>query len=138
MLSHGLIGFIQEQKVDLILQTNHTCHYAFQNRIEKKPSSRQMQKKHLIKCNIPLFGLPWRLSGKEFACQCRTFRFDLWVRKIPQRRKWKPTPIFLPGDSHGQRSLVGYSPLGHKESDTTERLNRTELNQQLINHNNTT
>ena len=42
---------------------------------------------------------------------------------IPWRRKWQPTPIFLPGESHGQRSLVGYSPWGHKESDTTERLN---------------
>ena len=36
------------------------------------------------------------------------------------RRKWQPTPVFLPGESHGQRSLVGYSPWGHKESDTTE------------------
>ena len=47
--------------------------------------------------------------------------FDPWVRKAPWRRKWQPTPIFLPGESHGQRSLVGYSPWGHKESDTTER-----------------
>ena len=38
------------------------------------------------------------------------------------RRKWQPTPVFLPGKSHGQRSLVGYSPWGRKESDTTERL----------------
>ena len=44
------------------------------------------------------------------------------VGKIPWRRKWQPTPVFLPGESHGQRSLVGYSPRGHKESDTTERL----------------
>ena len=44
------------------------------------------------------------------------------VRKILWRRKWKPTPILLPGKSHGWRSLVGYSPWGHKESDTTERL----------------
>ena len=42
------------------------------------------------------------------------------VRKIPWRRKWQPTPVFLPGKSHGQRSLVGYSPWGHKELDTTE------------------
>ena len=41
-------------------------------------------------------------------------RFDLWVAKIPWRRKWPPTPVFLPGQSHGQRSLVGYSPRGHK------------------------
>ena len=41
------------------------------------------------------------------------------VGKIPWRRKWKPTPVFLPGKSHGQRSLVGYGPCGRKESDTT-------------------
>ena len=46
--------------------------------------------------------------------------FDPWVRKIPWRRKWQPTPIFLPGEFHGQRSLVGYSPWGRKESDTTD------------------
>ena len=41
-------------------------------------------------------------------------------RKIPWRRKWQPTPVFLPGESHGQRSLAGYSPRGHKESDMAE------------------
>ena len=46
--------------------------------------------------------------------------FDPWVRKIPWRRRWQPTPVFLPGKSHGQRSLVGYSPWGCKESNTTE------------------
>ena len=49
-------------------------------------------------------------------------RFDPWVRKIPWRRKWQPTPVFLPRKSHGRRSLVGYSPPGRKESDTTEQL----------------
>ena len=53
--------------------------------------------------------------------------FDPWVGKIPWRRKWQPTPVFLPGESHGRRSLVGYSPWGHKESDTTERLHFTSL-----------
>ena len=48
--------------------------------------------------------------------------FDPWVRKIPWRRKWQSTPVFLPGESHGQRSLAGYSPRDCKESDTTERL----------------
>ena len=47
-------------------------------------------------------------------------RFDPQVRKIPWRRAWQPTPVFLPGESHGQRSLVGYSPWGRKQSDTTE------------------
>ena len=49
-------------------------------------------------------------------------RFSPWVGKIPWRRAWQPTPVFLPGEFHGQRSLAGYSPWGHKESDTTEGL----------------
>ena len=48
----------------------------------------------------PLFGLPGWLSGKEPACQCRKFGFDPWVRKIPWRRKWQPTPVFLLGLEH--------------------------------------
>ena len=48
--------------------------------------------------------------------------FNPWVRKIPQRRERLLTPVFLPGESCGQRSLAGYSPWGHKESDMTERL----------------
>ena len=50
-----------------------------------------------------------------------------WVRKIPWGKKWQPTPIFLPGKFHGQRSLVGYSPWGHKESDMTEQLSTHRL-----------
>ena len=61
-------------------------------------------------------GLPRWLSGKESACQCRRYRLDPWVRKIPWRREWIPTPVFLPGESHGQRSLVGFeTPQGLKE-----------------------
>ena len=67
-------------------------------------------------------GLPWWLSGKESPGQCKRCGFSPWVRKILWRREWQPTPVFLPRESHGQRSLVGYSPRGHKESDTTERL----------------
>ena len=67
--------------------------------------------------------LPWWLSDKESSCQYRRHGFDPWVGKIPWRRAWQPTPVFLPGESHGQRSPVGYSPRGHKESDTTKRLN---------------
>ena len=48
--------------------------------------------------------------------------FDPWVRKIPWRRKWQPTPVVLSGKLHGQKSLVSYSPRGHKESDTSEPL----------------
>ena len=67
---------------------------------------------------------PGSTSGKEPACQRRKRkrrRFDPWVTKIPWRRKWQPTPIFLPGKSPEQRSLVGYSPWSCKESDRTER-----------------
>ena len=61
-------------------------------------------------------------SGKEPTCQCRRFkrhRFDPWVGKFSWKRKWQPVSVFLPGGSHGQRSLAGYSPWGHKELDTT-------------------
>ena len=61
-----------------------------------------------------LFGLPRWLSGKESACRCRRGRCSPLVRKIPWRRKWQPTPVFLSGKSHGQRSLVVYSPWGCK------------------------
>ena len=59
-------------------------------------------------------GLPRWPSGKESTCQCRRRGFYPWVGKIPWRRKWQPTPVFLPGKSHGQRGLVGYSPWGHR------------------------
>ena len=50
----------------------------------------------------------------------RRHRFDPWVRKIPWRRAWQSAPVFLPGESHGHRSLVGYSPWDCKELDTTK------------------
>ena len=62
-------------------------------------------------------------SGKSPTCQCRRLKrhgFNPWVRKIPWRRAQQPTPVFLPGESHGQRNLGGYSPQGSKELDTTE------------------
>ena len=66
---------------------------------------------------------PSWLSGKESTCQCgrgKRYWFDLWVGEIPWRRKWQPTPVFLPGKFHGQRSLAGHSPWGRRGSDTTE------------------
>ena len=78
-------------------------------------------------CILCLWGLPWWLSGKESTCQCRRLRFDPWMEKIQQRRKWQSTPVFLTGKSHGQRSLVGYSPWGHKESDMTSRLSTPDV-----------
>ena len=62
-------------------------------------------------------------SGKESAGQCRRHkrpRFDPWVGKIPWRKAWQPTPVFLPGESHGQRSLEGATVYRVTESDMTE------------------
>ena len=69
------------------------------------------------------WGFPGGAAAKVPACQCRRRKrhcFNLQVRKVPWRRKQPPTPVFLPGESHGQRSLEGYSPEDGKESDTTE------------------
>ena len=68
-----------------------------------------------------VLGFPGSSEAEESGCQCRRHRFDPWVGKIPWRRKWQPTPVFLPGKSHGQTILAGYSPSGLRESDTTER-----------------
>ena len=71
---------------------------------------------------MSLYQHPWACS-KEPAYQCRRCKrrgFDPWVRAIPCRNTWQPTAVFLPVESHGQRNLVGYSPWGRKESDTTE------------------
>ena len=65
-------------------------------------------------------GLHRWLSGKESECQCRRLGFDPWVGKIPWRSKWQLTQVFLSGESHGQRSLLGYSPWGRRELDMTK------------------
>ena len=67
-----------------------------------------------------LLDSPGGTSDKEPTCQCRRCQFNPWVRKIPWRRPYQPTPVFLPGESHGQGSLVGSNPGGCKKSDTTE------------------
>ena len=85
----------------------------------------------LLLTDQPLLGLPtetWTPLVAQMVKRLPTMwgtGFNPWVGKIPWRRKWRPTPVFLPGKSHGRRSLVGYSPWGHKESDTTERLHFT-------------
>ena len=67
-------------------------------------------------------GLPWWLRWYSACLQCGRPGCEPWVRKMPWRRKWQPTLALLPGKPHGWRSLVGYSPWGRKESDTTVRL----------------
>ena len=68
-------------------------------------------------------GFPGGASGKEPACHCRTYkrhRFDPWVGKMPWRRAWQLTPVFLPEESYGQRRLAGYSSWGRKKLNMTE------------------
>ena len=85
-------------------------------------------------------GLPSWLRWKRMCLQCRKPRFSPWLRKIPWSRTWQPTPVFLPGECHGQRRLVGYSPWGHKELDMTQQLTlycaaiSLWLSSQQINH----
>ena len=66
----------------------------------------------LIELLSGVTGLPRWLRSKKSTWKCRRRRFNPWVRKIPWRRKWQPTPVFLPRRSHWQRSLAGYSPWG--------------------------
>ena len=92
---------------------------------------------HITRVNTDMFYLSliflivlihkWSFPGggnaRESACQGRRYTrcsFGSWVRKIPWRRKWQPTPVLLPAESCGQTSQIGYSPWGHRESDTTE------------------
>ena len=70
-------------------------------------------------------GFPGGASGKEHMCQCRRhkrYEFSPWGGKISWRKAWQSTRVFLPGESHRQRGLAGYSPWGYEESDTTEQL----------------
>ena len=85
-------------------------------------------------------GFPGGSGSKESACNMREGLIpgsrrspgpeDPRVQKIPWRRVWQPTTVFLPGESHGQKSLVGYSPWGGKESDTTEVTSHAPLTEQ--------
>ena len=66
--------------------------------------------------------LPGGSNGKESACNVEDYGSTSGLGRSSGEGKWQPTPVFLPGKSHGRRSIVGYSPWGGKESDTTERL----------------
>ena len=67
-----------------------------------------------LETNLGKRGLPWWCRWQSICLQRRRPGFDPWVGKIPWRRKWQPTPVFLPGESHGRRSLIGYRPWGAK------------------------
>ena len=68
---------------------------------------------------------PGGSDGKESACNAGNLGLIHWVGKIPWRREWQITPVFLPGEFYGQRSLVGYNPWCRKESGMTEQLSLT-------------
>ena len=77
-----------------------------------------------------LEGFPSGAAGEEPTCQYRRLKrcgFDPWVRKLSWRREWQPTPVLLPGKSHGQRSLAGYRPWSHKELDTAHHTHTVHL-----------
>ena len=100
----------------------HTMHASNNTQWEVWP----WESSFVIEGNFRTSGLPRWLGGEESGYQCsrlRRWEFNPWVGKIPWRRKWQPTPLFLPGKSHGQRSLVAYNSWGPKESDTTWQIN---------------
>ena len=83
------------------------------------------RKKGAINFKRAIYPLLWSLASlvarKSRIClQCKRFEFNPWVGKILWRKKWQPTPVFLSGESRGQRCLAGYSLWGHKELGTTE------------------
>ena len=83
----------------------------------------QISKVIALFCTFTCFswGFPGGSIGKESACKAGDrLGFDPWVGKIPWRKKWEPTPVFLLGESHRQGSLRSYGPWGYKESNTTE------------------
>ena len=80
-----------------------------------------------ITAHTAFMGFPGGSDGKESCLQCRRPGFSPWVRKIPWRREWLPTPIF-----QGQRSLVGYSPWGHEALDKTEQLTHRESRKMIL------
>ena len=79
------------------------------------------QRKSIGRVGVPpiIQGFPGSSVVKKSTCQYTRYGFNPWVRRIPWRRKWQPTPMFLPGKSQGQRHLAGYCPWDHKESDMT-------------------
>ena len=81
--------------------------------------------KKLIGKEVYMF--PGGSESKKLCLQCRQPRFNPWVKKISWRRKWQPSLGFLPGEVYGHRSLVGYSPWGHKELDTAKQLTHKEV-----------
>ena len=107
----------------LLLWNMHDQLYSWQHLKGCFQEDPTLRKKKNYPLSICLSGLPRWLSGKESPCQCRRHErhgCNPWVEKIPWRRKWQATPVFLPGQFHGQRSQAGHCPWGCKKSDMTD------------------
>ena len=114
-----LTGIWEKAKDDTPVSALPNCFcstWCFLLTLDKKHNLARLYPEFVV-YTCALAGPPRGHSGKESACQCRRYRrpgFNPSIGKIPWRRKWQPTPAFLPGKSHGQRTLAGYSPWGHK------------------------
>ena len=108
---HVIHSYFQPQYLVLknkpeILQTNKP---------KKKKKNPHKTEGHFFESGKHCLGFPGGSVVKKYiACQCRGHGFNPWVGRILWRRKWQPTPVFLPGKIHGERSLVGYSPWDHR------------------------
>ena len=103
----------------LIIPNSNLCLYSKPQRLCTQPGKLLSRKVHFSFFFPPKYPLSW-LRQYRIHLHCRRPGFDPWGRKILWRKAWQPTPVFLPGLTHGQRSLVGYSPRGHKELDMTD------------------
>ena len=110
-------------KLSLFLCGQWGKKYAFFKKCSSSHTKKVKRNEINFNCILVNLGFPGGASGKEPTCQCRRhkrFRFDPWIQKIPWRRKWQPTPLFLPGECQVLRSLAGYSPWGLKVLDRSE------------------
>ena len=104
-----------------LFELRETCPFHFEHLSKKNQHGENNPlSTNFIKSTKERKGFPGSSAGKKSHLQCRRPWFDFWVGKITWRRERLPTPVFLPGESHGQRSLAGYSPWDHKESGMTE------------------
>ena len=87
--------------------------------IQEEGSQKEKNKYHILRHICEIRGSLMAQMVKNPPIMQKP-RFDPWVKEIPYRREWQPTPVFLPGEFHGQRRLVGCSPPDHKELDMTE------------------
>ena len=102
------------------------CKYSVHNTAQHRSPAWLGLSNKTLSFFLPLSLMTWTSQEAQWGrkyLQCSKHGFSPWVRKIPWRWKWQPTPVFLPGKFHRQRSLVGYSPWDRKESDTSELTN---------------